>query len=134
MPDFGDLDGLAIIIAVVAAQVLGFLWYGPLFGRQWMAAIGKTKEDMSGSAGPAIGIGVVMSVVRAGILALLIGLSNTPDLGSGIKLGVVLAAVTASGIITGHLYEERVSTLTWINCGYEIVMWAVMGAIIGGMW
>ena len=134
MPDFGDLDGLAIIIAVVAAQVLGFLWYGPFFGRQWMAAIGKTKEDMSGSAGPAIGIGVVMSVVRAGILALLIGLSNTPDLGSGIKIGVVLAAVTASGIITGHLYEERVSTLTWINCGYEIVMWAVMGAIIGGMW
>ena len=134
MPDFGDLNWLSIFIAVIAAQVLGFLWYGPLFGKQWMAAIGKTQEDMSGSAGPAIAIGVVMSIVRAVILALLIDLSNTPDLTSGIKIGLLLALVTSSGVITGHVYEERVSALTWINCVYEVVMWAAMGAIIGGMW
>lgn len=134
MPDFGDLNWLSILIAVVAAQVLGFLWYGPLFGKQWMAAIGKTQEDMSGSAGPAIAVGVAMSIVRAVILALLIGLSETPDLSSGLKIGLLLAAVTASGIITGHVYEQRASTLTWINCAYEVVLWAATGAIIGGMW
>jgi hypothetical protein len=134
MPDLGDLNWLSIVIAVVAAQVLGFLWYGPLFGKQWMAAIGKTKEDMSGSPGPAVAVGIVMSLVRAVILALLIGLSATPDLASGLKVGLLLAAVTSSGIITGHAFEERISQLTWINCAYEVVMWAIMGAIIGGMW
>ena len=134
MPNLGELNWLSVIVAVVAAQVLGFLWYGPLFGTQWMAAIGKTKEDMSGSAGRAIAVGVVMSLVRATILALIIGLSKTPDVTSGIKIGLLLAAVTASGIITGHAFEERVSQLTWINSAYEVVMWAVMGAIIGGMW
>ena len=134
MPNLGELNWLSVIIAVVAAQVLGFLWYGPLFGKQWMAAIGKTKEDMSGSAGPAIVVGIVMSLVRITILALIIGLSKTPDVVSGIKIGLLLAATTCAGIITGHVYEEGNGTLTKINISYEIVMWVVTGAIIGGMW
>ena len=46
MPDLGAINWLSVLIAVVAAQVLGFLWYGPLFSKQWMAALGWTPEQM----------------------------------------------------------------------------------------
>ena len=45
MLDLSGLNWLAILVATVAAFVLGGLWYGPLFGKAWMAALGKTEED-----------------------------------------------------------------------------------------
>ena len=35
----------AIAAAVVASFVFGFLWYGPLFGKQWAQLMGKKMED-----------------------------------------------------------------------------------------
>jgi hypothetical protein len=32
-----QLNYLAIVAAVIAQFVLGFLWYGPIFGKEWMA-------------------------------------------------------------------------------------------------
>ena len=38
------INWLAVIVATVATFILGGLWYGPLFGRMWMAASGMTDE------------------------------------------------------------------------------------------
>lgn len=35
-----DVNWLAIVAAAVAAFVVGFLWYGPLFGKRWADAMG----------------------------------------------------------------------------------------------
>ena len=32
---FKGINWIAVIVAVVLVQVLGFLWYGPLFGAMW---------------------------------------------------------------------------------------------------
>src|SRR5262249_30889084 len=34
------LNWLAIAVAVIAAFVFGFLWYGPLFGKTWAKLMG----------------------------------------------------------------------------------------------
>ncbi len=39
---------LAVIVAALASFPLGMLWYGPLFGKAWMAASGVTKETGRG--------------------------------------------------------------------------------------
>ncbi|HLD39833.1 MAG TPA: DUF1761 family protein, partial [Candidatus Nanoarchaeia archaeon] len=31
---------LAVLVAAIAAYVVGFLWYGPVFGKKWMALMG----------------------------------------------------------------------------------------------
>lgn len=33
---------LAILVAAVLSMVLGFLWYGPLFGKEWTKLMGVT--------------------------------------------------------------------------------------------
>ena len=42
-----DLNYLAIILATVVMMALGFLWYGPLFAKQWLAAIGRTEDQIT---------------------------------------------------------------------------------------
>jgi hypothetical protein len=37
----GDLDWLALIVAGVAVFAFAWLWYGPVFGKQWRAETGR---------------------------------------------------------------------------------------------
>src|SRR5258708_25337302 len=52
----------AILVAVAATMVLGFLWYGPIFGKAWMKEMGipaGSKPDPK--------------VMRRGLILMLIG-------------------------------------------------------------
>lgn len=39
------INHLAVLVSVIWMFVLGFLWYGPLFGESWMSMVGLTMED-----------------------------------------------------------------------------------------
>jgi len=41
----GDLDYLAVVVGAVVFMVVGYVWYGPLFGKQWSAASGRPMES-----------------------------------------------------------------------------------------
>src|SRR5216117_550063 len=45
------MNWVAIIVATVAAMVIGFLWYGPVFGKSWMTLSGRGMGQGT-SAGP----------------------------------------------------------------------------------
>ena len=48
--DFGqaisNINFLAVIVAAFSAFFVGWIWYGPLFGKKWMELNGFTKENM----------------------------------------------------------------------------------------
>ena len=41
-----DMNFLAILVAALTTVVVGFLWYGPLFGKVWSSENGFTNEDL----------------------------------------------------------------------------------------
>ncbi len=43
-----QLNFLYLALAALVPLVMGFLWYGPLFGNAWMKEMGFTKESMEG--------------------------------------------------------------------------------------
>jgi biotin transporter BioY len=50
---FAQVNWLAVIVGTVFNMVLGFLWYGPILGKPWLAAMekmGKKRTDMKMSA------------------------------------------------------------------------------------
>ena len=49
-----QIHWLAMIAAAVAGFAVGGIWYGPLFGKAWMAARGIAKEDTAGMNMPLI--------------------------------------------------------------------------------
>ena len=135
MPDLGSIDWLGVLIAVVVAQVLGFLWYGPLFGKRWMAAVGKTREEIQADGpGAAIAVSIVASILHAVGIAIILAMSDTPDLVSGVKIGL-LASVgfAAAAAVTNSMFEGRPPILLSLYAGYLVLSITVMGAIIGAM-
>ena len=38
---------IAVIVAAIVSFIIGGIWYSrPVFGKVWMAALGKTEADM----------------------------------------------------------------------------------------
>lgn len=126
-----DLNWLAILVAAIAAFVLGGIWYSPkLFGTAWMQDVGLTEESAAESNMALIFGGAFVLIL---IAAIFLGatISNSDWLGglhTGLVVGVAWVA-TAYGVT--YLFERRPLRLFLVNAGYNIVLFALMGAIIG---
>ena len=40
-----EVSWIGVLVAAASAFVLGGIWYGPLFGKKWLAYNGMTEED-----------------------------------------------------------------------------------------
>ncbi len=131
-----EIDPLAVLLATVAHQALGFLWYGLLFSGTWLRAMGKSREDISQGSGPdaTMAIGALLSLVSALGIALLLTLVDDPTVADGVAVGAVcgVAFAAASTFMIG-IYEQKKTILATLYSGYQIVGFVIMGAIIGAM-
>jgi len=131
MLDFAGLNWWAILVATAAAFVLGFFWYGPVFGKAWVAALGKTEDEIQPSPTPFI-VSVVAALVTCLVVAALMkGLGM-----SGVLDGAVLGLVTGVGFIAASMASDTAFCgwgwkLWAIQSGYRVLYAIVMGAIIG---
>ena len=129
--DFGAVSWLGAVLGGVAFFAVGGVWYGPVFGKQWMAAAGMTEERARESNLVAIFGGTfVLEVLAAVGLAALIGEDASP--GSGAVTGLLVALLIVNPILgVMSLYERKSITLWSLNAGYNLIGFAAMGAIIG---
>ena len=58
------MNWIAIIVATAAAMVIGFLWYGPVFGKAWMALSGRGMGEGS-AAGPLYALTALAAFIEA---------------------------------------------------------------------
>ncbi len=131
MLDLAALNWWAILVATVAAFALGGLWYGPLFGKPWMAAIGKTAEELPTPPMPFV-ISFFAALLTCVVMAALMQALGVGSLGGGLLMGLAvgvgfIAASTASDAAHGGT-GMRLWTIT---AGYRIVLSLIMGAILG---
>jgi len=61
LPDI-HLNYWAILVAMAASIVLGFLWYGPIFGKAWMKEMGMAPDQKPNP-----------KVMRRGMILMVIG-------------------------------------------------------------
>ena len=129
---------LPVVVAAIATMVIGFLWYSPiLFARPWMLAMGydpndKSKiDEMRKGAGKTYAIAFVASLLSAFVLAKIVELTTVNSIRYGMKVGfaIWLGFVTTVQLTT-TLFERKPTKLYLINTGYQLVCYAVMGAIL----
>lgn len=128
---------LAVLLATIAAFILGGIWYGPLFGRPWMAAHGLTADQLREGFSPmrSYGITFLIGLVTAYTFALFLGTLGT-DVAwtTGALYGFVVGAVWVAGsIATNYQFENTGNLLLMINGGYHAVRFTAMGAILAAM-
>ena len=91
---------LTILLAALAAFLVGGLWYGPLFGTAWMRLIGRTEhDDGRGRLYKIYGIAFLFALLQATMLAHLFARIGQPPfhivmmISTGIALGFVIPAI-----------------------------------------
>lgn len=128
-----SVNYLAVLVGAVAAMGIGALWYSPLlFGKQWMALLGKTMATIDKSkANRAYGITAVMALLTSYVLAHIVAYTKADTLALGLQAGFwVWLGFVATTMATTMLFEDRPVKLYLINAGYHLVNLLVMGAIL----
>lgn len=128
-----SMNWWAIVVATVVAFLLGWLWYGPLFGKAWLDALGKTEEDIEPSPTPFIisfFTTLLTCIVMAGLIQAL-GI-NTWTGGLVLGLAVGIGFITTSNISDGTFCRWSWSLVS-IQSGYRAVYSVLMGLILA-MW
>lgn len=136
-----SINYLAVLACGISAMVLGFLWYGPLFGKAWMKEMGMTmpsKEEMKAMQGK-ITKSYVLMFIGALVMAYVLAHSLT-------FAGAYLNDMSVSGALMGGfwnwlgfaapvlmgavLWEKKTWRWFSITAGYYLVLLLVMGAIL----
>jgi Protein of unknown function (DUF1761) len=133
-----EVNYLAILVAAVAAFVLGAVWYSPmLFGRPWLRARGWSPdrtEQMREGIGRSYGIAFVCYLVMASVLAMLFSFAGFLGATDGLWLGFLCWLGFAATIgLTRHLFSDRPFWLYLIDVTFQLAYLLAMGGIIG-MW
>jgi hypothetical protein len=128
-----DINLLAVAVAALATFLIGGLWYSPaLFYKPWLRANGFSEADVQkGNPAAIFGLAFVCALIMAANLAAFLATPGT-TLAWGATAGALTAVWVVLGIAVVALFERRPWSYVFVNGGYWLVSFVVMGAILGG--
>jgi hypothetical protein len=130
---FGNINYLAVIVAALSSFMVGWIWYGPLFGKTWMKLQGFTEEDLKkGSLSMPVIMVINYMATALAALAIAMFIGTEANAGFGIFAGLMIALFwIGTNRLNDVLYENKPWGLFFINVGYTVVIYIIMGAILG---
>lgn len=126
-----DINWLAVIVAAVAAFLVGAVWYSPLlFAKAWQREVGISDAGLAkGGMGQTMGTAFVLTFVSTLVFHLFLG--PEPSLGfaagAGFSAGLFWVAFSKG---VDYLFERRSLKLFAINGGHHTVVYTVMGLVL----
>ena len=127
-----EINYWAVVVAALSGFAVGALWYGPLFGRQWMAASGLTEADVKDTNFRRIyGVTFLMSLVSSYVLAHIVAHFGATTITAGAQAGFWMwLGFVITVQITDALFNRGSMRLVSIDAGYRLVWLVVMGVIL----
>jgi hypothetical protein len=137
-----EINYLAVLVAAIAAMVVGFLWYGPFFSKPWMKGMGWDPNDrahmdkMKKGAGPAYVQNFIGALIMAYVLAVvLVALENAIPEMTGISHGIQGGFWMWLGFVLPVKYGDKLwggkqFKYVAIDLGYYLVNLIIMGIIL----
>lgn len=130
-----SVNYLAVLVAAAASMVIGFLWYGPLFGKQYMKLMKvddkKLKEAKKKGMGKTYVLAFLTSLIMSYVLANFVSYAGVSTISEGAVLGfwvwIGFFATTQLGIV---IWEGKPVKLYLLKTLNELVTLAAMGAIL----
>ena len=126
-----SINYFAVIVAALSAFIIGGLWYSVLFAKAWMVENGFDEDTLRKSNMVKIfGGSFILSLIISFVLALFLGPERDAMMGAtaGFVAGLFWVA-TAIGIT--YLFERKSLKLFFINAGYHVITFTIMGLLLG---
>lgn len=137
-----EVNVVAVMACAVLSMIIGGVWYGPLFGRQWMAVIERgmsdeaKREAMRHSPLPLYGVQFILSLVQLFILAQFIstGWNDASGMQSAFLVWLGFVMPTVAGLSLWNMLPMRARLMMFcISAGYQLVSLLAFGWILE-MW
>ncbi len=142
--DFSRVNWLAVVASAVACMAIGFMWYGALFVDTWMAGNGisvtgegeamkmfKNGVEMPVSNLPMI-INTVVLFIYPLLMSWILQKTGIRTLASGAALGFVIGLTHLLNVYVGNRFSGAPTSLSMVDGSYSLVLFTVIGAIMGG--
>lgn len=135
-----EVNYLAILVCGVVAMGIGFLWYGPLFGKAWMQIMGadnmpqEQKDAMKKNMWVMYFLQFILSLITAGVLDYNIANWAGSETAVGVAICVWFGFImtTEAG---AALWSGKPSKVAWkmffISSGAQLVTFIIFGVILG---
>jgi hypothetical protein len=142
---FTLINPWAVLVAAVAAYVVGWAWYSPiLWQKPWMEARGKTADDTKSgmSEMPKVMFyGFVNTLLVSFVIAVFLALTQVASLMQALQVALLLCFGFVVTLKFNDLlytstpphWGKRAQILFLIDVGYQIVLFVVVAAIIWWM-
>lgn len=131
-----ELNYAAVLTATVTSLIVGWLWYGPVFGQSWMRLTGLKKGHIEKTKREGMWkvyvVNFLSTFIMAMILSIFILLTGAQSMIEGAQIGFwIWLGFVATNSLSTVLWENKPFDLYVINTGYNLVHLVIMGAILG---
>ncbi len=128
-----SINYLAVLVCGAASMVVGFFWYGPLFGKAWMEEVGKTEEELRENFNPGktYSLSYISAVITAITLAYFLDLTGAQTIMESLRVSIAAwLGFVAALFYLNSLFEEKTVRYVTINTGYHLVNLVIYGIIL----
>ena len=143
------INWVAVIVGAVSINIIGFIWYGPLFGKVWGSIIGmppasemskKDNRDFQKKMIPVYLLNFLLSIWTAYIISFYVSgwtTAGSTPIANGVMnafwiwLGFLVPVLAGSAMWGGKSKKDS-WRMFFITSGYYLVSFLILGAIIGG--
>lgn len=128
-----EINFVAVGLAALSAFFLGFVWYTIIFAKPWQKEIGLKLDPNQPVQNPDLGKSLAISFALEVVMALVISyfVPSAADAMFGLSRGIAIGAAVALGFGVNYCFEGKTVKHWAINAAYNIVVFGVMGLIIG---
>jgi hypothetical protein len=124
----------AVLGAAVASFVIGMLWYGPLFGKQWMKLAGITPASMKKmkmTPARAMTFGFIATLVTAYVLSNFVNVLGIMTWTAAAQFAFwAWLGLVAPVQFGAYLWEGKPLKLFVLNTAHNLVVLIVMSGIV----
>jgi hypothetical protein len=131
-----EVSWLGIIIAAVVSFIVGFLWYGPLFGKLWMKLNNVTMKDIQKDKERGMGWRLILALITSAVTAWAIGVllvsTGTTTLAGAFGLVVLvwLGFLVATTLLGSVMWDQKSWGLFFFNAIYWLINLEIMAVIL----
>ena len=127
-----QINRVAVFVAVVMHQVLGFLWYGVFFAKPWLAGLGKTPADINPNDPMPYILNVVGWIIASLVMAWLVVRLDIRTAAAGALLGIVLwLGLMLPALLPHYAFIGLKPLVMAIDAADLLVASLITGAILG---
>ena len=133
------INFMAVIAATISSMIIGYLWYGPLFGKVW-TKLSSAKEKKNDEKRKMYALQFIGSLFMAFVLAkMVVSVISMIELQYVVPQQLLVGLTVAFWAWAGFVAPVTLGTVLWdkkpwmlwvLNNAYYLVTFCVMGIIL----